>query len=294
MAVPYRLELPGGLLLEPIPADPESCYLLTGLSGLDGVELRENAEPNPDRDGQIPGPVLRGPRVIVGEVTIVGADRADVAEREQALRAAMRPVSALWPLLVHGRHPGPATLTIDVRPSQPFAAADGDNWTRRLKRCQFAVKAPDPRLLDPVWQTAIVEPPPTEGGGIDFPLTFPLVFDGQAYRGGLVVTAGDDDTWPLLTVHGPITDPVLANSTTEQLIAVTGTIAAGETLEIDPARRVLTHDDGAGGREDWYPHLDRSVSSWWPLVPGANDVALLGDATDTTTRLGLLWRDSYL
>lgn len=283
------LELPGGLLLEEMPADPESCCWLQGIRGLDGVELRDSAEPVPDRDGESLGPVLRAARIITCEVLVVGADRAEVDERVQQLRAAARPVADTWPLLVRGRQPGPAELTIDVRPSQPFAEADR---SRRTRSCQLVLKAPEPRLNDVEYRSAVIEPPGIEGGE-EFPLVFGLDFAGAAYQGSAVEVRGDDSAWPLLEIHGPITDPVAISTTTGRQVAVEGTVASGQVLAIDPTRRTLTLVDGAT-RSDWYAALDRAASQWWALEPGVNQLGLTGTGVGTTTRMGVLWRDAYL
>lgn len=292
MAAPLRLELPGGIVLEPVPPDPESAFWLDQVSGLDGAELRDSWSADPDRDGEVPGPVRRAARVITAEITIVGRDRADADQRVAALRRAVRPTSATWPLRIHGRTPGPDTLTIDVQPSAPFACVDGgDGWPRRLRKAQIVLKAPDPRLLDAEWQTAVVTPPPIEGG-LEFPVEFPVDWGGLAHLGQPVVTAGDDDTWPLLTIRGPITDPILGQITTGQQIVIDGTLSAGQTLEIDPRRRtVLLDGDPSQSRYHW---VDRSLTTWWSLAGGHNQIGLLGTGTDTTTRLGLLWRDAWL
>lgn len=285
------LELPDGTILTAVPADPESGYYLTQLDGFDGVDLRQSASDLPDRDGAQGGPVFRTARTITMTVTIVGTDRLDADARLAVLRRAMRPVSAPWPLLVHGRTPGPNTLTIDVRPSQPFAHTHGDGWDRRIRSCQMAVTAPDPRFYDVDWQTATVHPP-GPSGGITWPITWPINWSGSAYMGTPVIADGDDQTPPILTVFGPITDPVLSNATTGESIVLTGTVGPNETLVVDPlARTVLLDGDPSQSRYHW---VDGALTRWWLLAPGANQIGLLGSGTDGNSRLGILWRNSWL
>ena len=103
---------------------------------------------------------------------------------------------------------------------------------------------------------------------------------------------GDAVTWPQLTLHGPITDPIISNITTGQSIVLNGELEAGQTLVIDPRRRtVLLDGDPAESRYHW---SDGAATTWWALIPGSNHLGLLGTGTDTTTRLGVLWRDGYL
>lgn len=296
MSTPYAppaLVLPNGTRLEVVPAggDRESWVQLTSLEGLDGVGIREATTPAADSDGEVLGPTRLEARLLAIEVQIIGRDRLDLAYREQALRQAFARTDGLWPLRVENRWPGAPALEAMVRVSQPWRCGARTGRPNRVSQGQVVLKAPDPVLYETTWRTATAYPPPSDGG-IEFPVEFPVEFGGSAYGGATITAGGDAVTWPLLTIYGPITDPVVANFTTGQEVALVGSINSGNTLHIDPRRRLAyLNDDPTASVYHW---TDGARTSWWGLIPGPNAIGITGDDTTDETRLGLTWRDAWL
>lgn len=60
--------------------------------------------------------------------------------------------------------------------------------------------------------------------------------------------AGTSDTFPLIRIPGPVTNPVVTNTTTNRTLAFDITLAEGERLIIDPHphRKSIFLDDGSG------------------------------------------------
>ncbi len=292
MPLEYNLELPGALVLEGVPEDPEDCYLLQQVQGLDGRDVREQVEPLPDGDGDYLGPASSAGATFVIEGVIVGRDRASYRARERALRAALSASTATWQLAPRGRDGDPEDLVADVRTSSAFRCPDNANGTRRLGPFQVAVRSAAPVLYGEGVHTQTVRPV-AETGGLRFPVTFPVNFQASPGIGDAVTNGGDARTWPLLRLYGPITNPVLENLSSGESLVVVGQLLDGQFLEIDPRpqRRSVLLNGGAGASR--YSWIDRTASAWWPLYPGTNAIRLraaeqLGDA-----RLELTWRNAY-
>jgi hypothetical protein len=119
----------------------------------------------------------------------------------------------------------------------------------------------------------------------------PLILGASDVFAQLTVTnTGDVDAWPVITVVGPGTDLHLTNNTTGKDLLLTGAIAAGSTVVIDtrPGHKTVTID-GVNA----FSRLS-ATSTMWPLVPGANRVAI-GFASGTAqSSITFAWRNRWL
>jgi hypothetical protein len=132
--------------------------------------------------------------------------------------------------------------------------------------------------------------PPT--GGFHFPLVFPLV--GGTGPGTTVLTAtndGNTPAWPVLTLTGPLTGPVITNVDTGQQLVFdpSFTIAASEQLVIDTDWRTVTLAAGASRRNALW------TADWWPINKGVTRMSLTHVGSyDGSALLSVGWRDGGL
>lgn len=135
----------------------------------------------------------------------------------------------------------------------------------------------------------------SSGGGLMMPFTLPFTFTGSSTSGaGIFRNSGQLPSFPVIRVYGPITNPVIRNTTTGEAIVTTDglTIAAGQFLEID------TYEESILLNGNPYLPLDRYVDTvqteYFPLIKGDNTVQLSGSSPDVaTTRVQLTWEHSY-
>lgn len=295
MSLEYALVLRDGtsqqLTLEGAPADPESCFLLQTVQGLDGGDVRDNVLPLADRDGDYLGVPRSAGRTYSVEGLIVGVDRADMRTRERLLRAAVAVSGPTWSMRVDGRVGDPEPLIAAVRTSSPFRAADGAADSRRFKAFAFTLRSPDAVLYGIAERSQAILPV-VGTGGFSFPFSFPLSFAGASSPGDLVVNDGTASTWPVLRIYGPITNPVVENLSSGERLVFATTVAAGTFLEVDSAARTITL--GGDPTQRRYSSLNRSASSWWPLYPGANAIRLLASTSAAPARLEIRYRNAHL
>lgn len=169
-------------------------------------------------------------------------------------------------------------------------AADLSYETPGVVLWSVALLAADPRIYADVL-TAASYSPSAASGGVVFPLTFPLTFVGSSSSVLTVHNGGTFKTPPVLTVTGPATTFSIVNETTGEEIVFQGfALAATDTLVIDvDAREVIL--DGTS-RPDL---IDASLTTWWELVPGDNQIRLHGSGfADAVTTLAVSYRDARI
>lgn len=295
MALEYDLLLHAGttreLRLEGTPQDATNPFiLLQKVDGLDSPPLLEQAEPRAGQDGDILTGLHLGGRTLTLEGLLVADTTVGMRTLERQLRACLQPSPATWPLAVTGRGGDPAPLAAHVRVAQPFQSTDEGASNRRvIKEWTVGLRAASPYLTG-LTEHAVMVTPPASMNGLTFPIAFPLQFFGQPTTGTTILNAGDAPAWPVIRIEGFTVNPRVTNVTTGQAIALDVTVQAGEWVEIDTlARTVLI-----GGALPGYRHVNRAVTSWWPLPPGHSQVAMTDADHNHLASATIRWRDTHL
>jgi hypothetical protein len=137
------------------------------------------------------------------------------------------------------------------------------------------------------------------GGGLTFPFEFPINFVDPGGSGfGSFVNAGENISYPTLTLYGPLTNPVIRNRTTGQELKLIGesddfVLGADETLVIDTWEETIYLNGDV--TKPVMQYLDTVTSTFWAMDPGPNSIGITGTAPDPAkTRLKVEWWDSYV
>ncbi len=127
-----------------------------------------------------------------------------------------------------------------------------------------------------------------QSGGVTIPATFPLVFGASS--GGSVIATNDGtaETYPTITLQGPLINPALTNETTGERLALTLTLGASDTVVINMARRTILQ----GGTTNRMG-AKAAGSTFWSLSPGDNTLRFQADAYDVGTAT-VAYRSAYL
>lgn len=145
---------------------------------------------------------------------------------------------------------------------------------------------------------------PSGDGGLVLPFTVPTFF-GYLQSGGdaVIDNAGDGsaDAYPVIRIHGTLTDPAMLNETTGGMVILNGenagegplTIEAPDFIEIDMWQETITLNGDK--TQSLLRYLDQIHSIFWPLQPGPNNVRVIGTSPDpATAHATMYWRDSYV
>lgn len=246
-----------------------------------GPGVRLELADRPQRDGSFDARSFRSARVVTLEGTAIAPD-GDTRERaKDRFAAVLADGSVLSELVVQER-------TISRRALVRLSAGSKVTDTTPVSfDWSLQVSAPDPlRYGADVHEESCGLPDP--GPGITFPLAFPLVF-GQSVDGSLgLVNAGTTTVWPVWTVRGPCTQPVIRNDSTGERLAFSLNLFDGDVLTVDAAARTVFLG-GASRRGALQPR-----SSWFGLSPGSTTVSF--DAFDDTASgtLTVSWRDAWI
>lgn len=170
-----------------------------------------------------------------------------------------------------------SALDAVVRPSAPVIA-----WG-------VSLFAEDPRMYGTTLRGGSYDPSAAiAGGGVSFPLTFPLQFSTTTSSHLEVVNSGNTDSPPILTVHGPVVNPVIDNDTIGESIRLTYALGSGDEIRVDVGERSVQLNGAE--RKDLF---DARLSSWWELAPGTNRLRLRGSGmASDVTELTVLYRNA--
>lgn len=133
--------------------------------------------------------------------------------------------------------------TIDV--------ASGDRLSRtrdygQLVACQFL--APDPTFYEPTAQVVTFELTPEESEGFPVPTPVPTPIGADELDDtAIILYSGSANSYPVIRINGPITNPVITNETTDVTIqfAAATEIVLGDWWQIDFKAGTIVDASGA-------------------------------------------------
>lgn len=240
-------------------------YLLEPPSGLERAGVRENADTLAGADGGLHGDFLYDRLAFTLHGFIYPDPQATSFLRQsKVLRAtnAMRAdATLLWT-------PAENSIPVQVRfrQQQPTRITQ-----RRPKEFLIAGVSEDPGIYSQALNTTQL-----------------------LYGAGTSVTAtnnGTAQTWPVLTLYGPWTNPTVANSSFGGQLDLTTTIPDGHHLTIDtsPKARSIMLDDTT----NTYSALVFATSQWFALEAGDNTITADTTGMGAGASLTVDWRDRW-
>ncbi len=102
--------------------------------------------------------------------------------------------------------------------------------------------------------------------------------------------AGDVECWPQYTITGPCTNPQVENVTLGSSLLFIGTMNSGDTLAVDNDLRTATYTPSGGSPTSWIYTLNTGWS-WWPLIPGTNNITF--SAATASGTIAFDWASAY-
>lgn len=130
------------------------------------------------------------------------------------------------------------------------------------------------------------------GGGFVVPLTIPITFTSSGGGTLTYTNSGSVTVRPVLRVYGPITNPVVTNTTLGYGLSFSGSIAAGDFWEIDLFERTVTLNGVATATAPLRALVPAS-STWFGCGVGASTLQLTGSSFDSNTKLRAYVRSAW-
>jgi len=153
---------------------------------------------------------------------------------------------------------------------------------------QATLRGSDPNVYGQIEKSASAVPlGSTTGGGLVFPMVFPVVFNPPATATAGFTNAGFISAPPVFTLQGYLKNPVIELTPGVSLV-FDGEIAGSDTLTVDvDARTVLLN-----GTDNRRYLLDSVNSTWFELPPGSGTVTLVAEDFTPGAGLTVTWRDA--
>lgn len=241
-----------------------------GMRGFGMLKATAQTEQIPYRDGSVlVGNLYTGERKMELALQVMLDDWAEVVAKCNAFRRNCSPYkdpSSLGKL--KAVRPDGAMRYIDCWLIEWPDPAGGDGPAATDVTPTFW--APNPFFYDPtqVTQTLAI----TGDSGITFPITFPITFGSTSIDSYIYPNnTGDVETWPMLRLNGPGSEPVIENEITEKKIELDSlTLAAGDYVTIDMENATVTWYDASAGTTTSIIEKLSNDSEFWPLARGEN------------------------
>lgn len=262
-------------------AEKLPSYIKRGIEGLGNPSMRIDAYDNPGIRGETIAQVLPGGSLITLEGEMRGIWSASDAEilanfenERLALAAAVthtyNELGRAQPLTLRF-----TTLTgrqLQVSCFKDRYRADIDRNTRNKFFLQL--RNPSGVIESQAETTATITLP--KPGGVEFDLTWDIVFGDATGGFADVANAGTAEAKPIITLYGPLNTPRITNTATNEYIELDLNMLAGEVVTID------TKDDTIIQGESTNRMSARVAgSTFWALQPGTNTVTLSAVTYDT-------------
>ncbi len=282
---------PGSLITEQYQIEwRQTCWggvdadvQITDFSGwLDKPNLRGGNTDRPGRHGAVAGRKHAETRTVEVELTVT------VDDNDMSILRAIDDICA-WedepveePLVIWAGTVAPQLVSARM---EKAAIPTDYEWSIGHHRIRLQWVCTDPRRYDMTAYTSPVLGMP--GGittGITFPLTFPITFGGGVASGSLTLpNAGNAPAYPVFTLTGPLSGPVITRSDTGQKLqfAPSFDLLEGQTLVLDSGTRSVILDGSVSRRDALV------VADWFTLPRNSNTVVTLGSTGGYDSSAGL-------
>jgi hypothetical protein len=268
---------------------PNPCAVVVKSYDLGYPDVREVKTDLPGQSGTLDLTTLHGARIVKLQVSIVDVPGVSKHETFDALRAACHP--AHRPVL-YAQCDGWAQQRVFMMRGQPASCVVGPTNAAYLE-ASLAWLVPSGVMASAVTHSVTLYPPASALTGVIFPVTFPLSWvPGSTVGIQAVVNEGTEPSFPVWQCYGMAQNVTLINRTTGDLFRVNVSIPDGHFVTVDMAARTACLDGNPA--LSVYGDIDFTVSNWWPLAPGVNEVQLETDASDLGAQVLLAWLDLWV
>jgi hypothetical protein len=268
----------------------DSPYQILSVDGLEGLPGIRNQDDNRGyADGMFTGRDFLAGRTISIIFNTFGSGATSAQTNFNTIQRALLPqTSGTTPLYFKLPNSPTSEQVINARVRALRTTID-PNYTYGYITSQVEFFCPDPRYYDDNLQTATLLYS-TPSGRI-YNRTYNLVYGGGS---GTITTTisnnGWTETYPTITINGPITNPEIGNTTQNASMLFNVTLSSSDEFVIDLYNKLITLN-GQPARNT----LITGNSTWFSASPGNNDFYFYGTGTLAgTTQAVVTWQSAYI
>lgn len=242
------------------------------VDGLDSMpDIRKEDIERNDTHGDVTGVDLLASRVIDMDVDISSPSHAAALSALRSLGLAMRPLRTTALQQFVFQRPGEPKRFVWAKPRRKDFPSNYE-LSQGLGKGKLQWYAPDPRIYSMVENVTDI-----------------VIAASTSSASGTVTNGGDFEMFPVLEIIGEGTNPRVTNNTLGRAVRFDLTMAAGDTLRLDFARKTAT----LNGAEAY--QFKRGDNQWWDLLAGGNSVTVSrGNAPVGTQTFRFRHRDAWV
>ena len=260
---------------------------VTGLQGM--AQPREIVRPKPDRHGDIIDTKHLSGKTTTIEGQLTGANEAAVWTEFDTIQKTLFAAVDTDRTLKWRRATSGTLLQAQVRLAGMFEGPLQSENGGNVLPYQIQLRRSDPRAFTQTQTTATGAALSAAAGGLTIPFTFPFTFTPSGGGVASVNNTGTVPTPPIFRLYGACSSPQVLIVGTGKRIVLTGSVAAGDYLEVDVAERTVKLN-GTTNRTNL---LDFTATDWSELATGSDTVRLLAATFDANARVDVLYRMAY-
>jgi phage-related protein len=265
-----------------------SPYQILSVDGLESLPGIRNQDDNRGyHDGMFTGRDFLSGRVISIIFNTFGDSNGSAQTNFNTIQRTLLPqTSGTTPLFFKFPNSPTSEQFVDARVRNLRTTVD-PNYTYGYITSQVDFFCPDPNYYDNNLQTSVMQI--SAALGRTYNKTFNYTYGGgSATVTTTISNIGWATTYPIIRINGPITNPVVGNSTSGDTLYFTGTYSALDLLEINLYDQLITLN-GA-------PARNLLISgTWFDAPPGNSNFFFTGTGTLAgTTQATVSWYSAYI
>lgn len=263
-------------------------YLDEPINGLELPGVRTSRGSRSGQAGSYVGAQVDDARFITLNGHIFSGSIVEAKQKRRDIQA----ILPLWPEMIDvliqdddGRSYKLRAVYVDFK--MPIT---GSNFKHLFK---LDLEAPDPTIYDTSAGSALTANiTKAIPGGVQFTSTAPLFGTSFYFTSSqsisVVNNASPNVAYPVITITGKTTNPVLTNKATGEVFALTGySVDSSAVTVIDMANHTVTLN---GGNAFGYTSLS---SEWWGLQPGDNTIDFTSDSGSDIPTAVMTWLPGF-
>jgi hypothetical protein len=262
------------------------CFITGKLTGLGLPSVRRSTGSSSGRHGGYSGRPFWGSRLLTIDGHLIGNDAAQSQDRRLWVNNAFTDLDdlAMYIEYENGNRYVSYCQLIGT-PTLDYAPLDQQKTPFYLE-----FLANDPVFYDANdahANTAVI--PKANGGGITWPVVWPRV--SAPGSGNVTVgNTGKVDIWPVITITGSMTNPIIANDSSGKALQLTGFSAPeGSEVVIDMYDLTATLDGG-----NIFDYLAEPPGWWALLADRLNSIRFETSDIADTAEATIYWRNGYM
>lgn len=267
----------------------QSPYQVLSVEGLEAVPpIRSQDDNRGYADGMFSGRDFFGGRTISITFQVLGSGGNSAQINFNTLQRALLPQTFGTTPLYFQLSGNQGTQVINAR-VRGFQATVDPNYTYGYIIGKVDFFCPNPAYFSENSQTALLQY--LQPTGRVYNRTYDLVYDpATLVKTTTISNNGWYSAYPLITLYGPITNPVLGNQTTNDYLYFDVAMSGADVLTVDLYNKLITLN-GVSARNLLI------TGTWFEAPPGNSIFTLEGDPGSTlidTTYATVEWQSAYI